>query len=60
MVRRTGGGTWEVTGVLDWEFAMSGHRMIDVGNMRRFALDLFALADPRDNGSCGHTAEETR
>jgi hypothetical protein len=46
--------------VLDWEFAMSGHRMIDVGNMRRFALDLFALADPRDNGSCGHTAEETR
>jgi aminoglycoside phosphotransferase (APT) family kinase protein len=35
LVRRTG-DTWQVAAVLDWEFAMSGHPLIDVGNMRRF------------------------
>ena len=38
LVRRTS-GTWLVTAVLDWEFAMSGHPLVDVGNMRRFRSD---------------------
>jgi fructokinase len=38
LVRRIG-GTWVVVAVLDWEFAMSGHPLIDVGNMRRFRSD---------------------
>jgi len=35
LVRRVR-GRWMVTSVLDWEFAMSGHPLIDIGNMRRF------------------------
>ncbi|HEY0806139.1 MAG TPA: aminoglycoside phosphotransferase family protein [Pseudonocardiaceae bacterium] len=38
MVRRAH-GTWVVSAVLDWEFAMSGCPLIDVGNMRRFRSD---------------------
>lgn len=38
LVRRAH-GTWVVTAVLDWEFAMSGCPLIDVGNMRRFRSD---------------------
>lgn len=32
-------GRWTVTGVLDWEFAYSGHPLADVGNLLRFAAD---------------------
>jgi fructokinase len=36
-VRRPSG--WDVTAVLDWEFAFSGSPLFDVGNMTRFAED---------------------
>lgn len=29
-------GRWTVTAVLDWEFALSAHPLVDVGNMLRF------------------------
>jgi fructokinase len=31
------GGRWNVTAVIDWEFAFSGSPLVDVGNMLRFA-----------------------
>ena len=36
MVRRAQGG-WQVTAVLDWEFAFAGSPLADVGNLLRFA-----------------------
>jgi aminoglycoside phosphotransferase (APT) family kinase protein len=30
---------WVVTAVLDWEFAFSGHPLVDVGNLLRFQAD---------------------
>jgi aminoglycoside phosphotransferase (APT) family kinase protein len=30
---------WVVTAVLDWEFAFSGHPLVDVGNLLRFRAD---------------------
>jgi aminoglycoside phosphotransferase (APT) family kinase protein len=33
------GGRWRVTAVLDWEFAFSGHPLVDVGNLLRFRED---------------------
>jgi fructokinase len=30
---------WRVTAVLDWEFAFSGHPLVDVGNLLRFRDD---------------------
>jgi fructokinase len=36
-VRDTGG--WRLTAVLDWEFALSGSPMFDLGNALRFAAD---------------------
>jgi aminoglycoside phosphotransferase (APT) family kinase protein len=39
LVRRAG-GEWAVSAVLDWEFALSGSPLVDVGNMLRFRHEL--------------------
>jgi aminoglycoside phosphotransferase (APT) family kinase protein len=39
LVREHPGG-WAVAAVLDWEFAVSGSPLVDVGNMLRFPADL--------------------
>jgi fructokinase len=38
MVRESEDG-WQVTSVLDWEFAFAGSPLADVGNLLRFADD---------------------
>lgn len=39
LVRQTGQG-WELAALIDWEFAFSGHPLVDVGNMLRFEQEL--------------------
>jgi aminoglycoside phosphotransferase (APT) family kinase protein len=34
------GSDWNIVGVLDWEFAAAGSRLVDVGNLLRFADEL--------------------
>lgn len=36
LLAQRGEGGWTVTAVLDWEFALSGSPLLDVGNMLRF------------------------
>jgi hypothetical protein len=49
-------GAWVVRAVLDWEFAMSGDPLMDVGNMRRFRADYPAAFN--DGFADGFTDEE--
>ena len=49
-------GTWVVRAVLDWEFAMSGSPLMDVGNMRRFRADYPAAFN--EAFAAGFTADE--
>jgi aminoglycoside phosphotransferase (APT) family kinase protein len=37
---RKAGSIWKVAGVLDWEFAMSGSPLVDIGNFLRFEDEL--------------------
>lgn len=37
VLTRQRSGEWVIAGVLDWEFALSGSPLIDIGNMLRFA-----------------------
>jgi aminoglycoside phosphotransferase (APT) family kinase protein len=39
LIRQTG-SVWKLTGVLDWEFAMAGSPLVDVGNFLRFEDEL--------------------
>ena len=39
LVRQTG-SIWKVAGVLDWEFAMAGSPLVDIGNFLRFENEL--------------------
>jgi aminoglycoside phosphotransferase (APT) family kinase protein len=34
------GSVWKVAGVLDWEFAMAGSPLVDIGNILRFEAEL--------------------
>jgi aminoglycoside phosphotransferase (APT) family kinase protein len=34
------GSAWKVAGVLDWEFAMAGSPLVDIGNFLRFEDEL--------------------
>ena len=34
------GSVWKVAGVLDWEFAMAGSPLVDIGNFLRFEAEL--------------------
>lgn len=40
LARQDAQGRWHVSAVLDWEFAMSGCPMLDVGNFLRFSHEL--------------------
>jgi Ser/Thr protein kinase RdoA (MazF antagonist) len=37
---RKAGSVWKVAGVLDWEFAMAGFPLVDIGNFLRFEDEL--------------------
>jgi len=37
---RKAGSVWKVSGVLDWEFAMAGSPLVDIGNFLRFEDEL--------------------
>ena len=37
---RKAGAVWKVAGVLDWEFAMAGSPLVDIGNFLRFEDEL--------------------
>jgi aminoglycoside phosphotransferase (APT) family kinase protein len=37
---RKAGSVWKVAGVLDWEFAMAGSPLVDIGNFLRFEDEL--------------------
>ncbi len=39
LIRRVG-SSWKVAGVLDWEFAIAGSPLVDVGNFLRFEDEL--------------------
>ena len=39
LIRQTG-SVWKVAGVLDWEFAMAGSPLVDIGNFLRFEDEL--------------------
>jgi aminoglycoside phosphotransferase (APT) family kinase protein len=43
---RCDGGRWSVAGVLDWEFAVSGSPLGDVGSFLRFEHDAAPLVEP--------------
>jgi len=39
LIRKVG-SVWKVAGVLDWEFAMAGSPLVDIGNFLRFEAEL--------------------
>ena len=43
---RPAGGGWEVAAVLDWEFAMAGSPLYDLGNFLRYEKDEAPLVEP--------------
>jgi aminoglycoside phosphotransferase (APT) family kinase protein len=50
------GSAWEVVGILDWEFAISGSPLVDIGNFLRFEDELpagFSESFIRGYGSIG-------
>ena len=64
LIRRLGGGAIEIAAILDWEFAMSGSGIMDIGNLLRFAAESRSVdagrieAAYRDAG--GHLDENWR
>ena len=51
---RCSGGRWSIAGVLDWEFAISGSPLIDVGHLLRYERAARPLLEP--HFSKGYTA----
>jgi aminoglycoside phosphotransferase (APT) family kinase protein len=53
LVRRVS-GRWSVVGVLDWEFAVSGSPLADLGNFLRFERAAQPLAEPSFSSGYSH------
>jgi aminoglycoside phosphotransferase (APT) family kinase protein len=53
LVRRLA-GRWRVVAVLDWEFAVSGSPLGDLGNFLRFERALRPIAEPHFSAGYGH------
>jgi fructokinase len=45
-------GTWEIAAILDWEFAMSGSYLADVGNMLRYERPDRPRFEPEFSAGC--------
>jgi len=54
------GGQWRVAAVLDWEFAVSGSPLADIGNFLRYESHARPLAEPHFSAGYGRLPEGWR